>query len=259
MLRGSFPPLSRRSLLAGIGASLLAPALAQADQAAAPRPTLDQVKLMFCGDSLAQGLFLTMTPVMRRREAVRLLNGTQHATGITRSDEHDWPAVTRDLVTRHQPNLVVFWIGANDFRPLVLRAQRSRFQFGTPGFVEHYGLRVAEMVQAVTAANGRAVWLGLPNMRDSQFAGAARALNEVQQAASTGAGAIFVPTWDATSDAQGRYMPVLEHQRGPRPLRAEDGVHFTDVGYRRVANLAFEAAVASYPELASGLIPAVET
>lgn len=258
MLRGSFPPLSRRALLGGVGASLLAAPWARADQAASPRPAIEHVKLMFCGDSLAQGLFLTMTPVMRRRDAVRLLNGTQHATGITRSDEHDWPTVTKELVTRHQPNLVVFWIGANDFRPLVLRAQRSRFQFGTPAFIEHYGLRVAEMVGAVTAGNGRAVWLGLPNMRDTQFAGAARTLNEVQQAASSGAGAIFVPTWEATSDAQGRYMPVLEHQRGPRPLRAEDGVHFTDVGYRRVANLAFEAAVANYPELALGLAPAVE-
>jgi len=95
-------------------------------------------------------------------------------------------------------------------------------------------------------------------MRDSQFAAAARTLNALQEAAATDAGAAFVPTWQATSDGQGRYMPVLESERGQRALRAEDGVHFTDLGYRRVAGLVFETVAARFPELAIGLGRAVE-
>jgi hypothetical protein len=256
---------SRRAILAG------ACALLPASRGRAERPTgdapaapatpavPDKVNLMFCGDSLAQGLYLTLYPLLRRRDTLRVVNGTQHATGLTRSDEHDWPAVARDLVGRHRPNLVVFWIGANDFRPLVLRETRSRFQFGTPAFAEHYARRAGEMVAAATAANARSIWLGLPNMRDAQFANAARTLNEIQEAGSTAAGAVFIPTWETTSDPQGRYLPAVVQERGPRQMRAEDGVHFTDFGYRRVAGLVFEAVSSRFPELALGLGPGIET
>ena len=223
------------------------------------RLTTELVHLLFVGDSLAQGLFLTLQPALRRRDTVRVTNGTQHATGITRSDEHDWPTVTRDLVTRHRPDLVVFWIGANDFRPLVLRETRSRFQFGTSAFAEHYGNRVGQMVSAVMSRNARSIWLGLPNMRDAQFASAVRILNEVQEAASTTIGAVFVPTWQATSDGEGRYMPSLESERGRRPLRVEVGVHFTDLGYRHVAGLIFETVATRFPELSIAFGRGVET
>jgi hypothetical protein len=40
---------------------------------------------------------------------MRAAKGTQHATGISRSDQHDWPAATRNLVARHRPDLVIVW------------------------------------------------------------------------------------------------------------------------------------------------------
>jgi hypothetical protein len=247
-------PVARRALVA---AALALPGAARAN-APVPQGAPQRVNLMFCGDSLAQGLFLTLNPILRRRDGMRVTNGTQHATGITRGDEHDWPTVTRDLVARHRPDLVIVWIGANDFRPLVLREQRSRLTFGTDAFAEHYARRVKEMATAVADGGGRAVWLGLPNMRDAQFAGAVRTLNELQAAGAEQGGALFVPTWDATSDAQGRYTAVMEGQRGPRGFRAEDGVHFTDFGYRRIAAIAFDRAAESFPEVAGGLAGAGE-
>ncbi|MDB5415399.1 MAG: hypothetical protein JWR10_3734, partial [Rubritepida sp.] len=188
-----------------------------------------------------------------RRDTIRVTNGTLHATGVTRSDEHDWPTAARDLVTRHQPNLVLFWIGANDFRPLVVREARARYAFGTAGFAEGYARRVTEMVTPGIQAGARVAWFGLPNMRNPQFADAARQLNEIQQAAVTAAGAIWIPTWDATSDPQGRFMPSVALARGPRPFRAEDGVHFTDWGYRHIAALFFDEVDHIFPELAPGL------
>jgi hypothetical protein len=257
---------ARRALMVGGAAALVLGGAARAepparggpppDGAATPDPMPQaqpqRIGLLFCGDSLAQGLFLTLAPVVRRHDSVRAINGTQHATGVTRGDEHDWVSVSRDLVARHRPQLVVFWIGANDFRPFVQRAQRARHQFGTPGFVEAYRHAVAEMAGAAVDAGAKAVWLGLPNMRDPQMAGAARTLNEIQQAGATSRGATFIPTWEATSDGEGRYLPVSLGQR-PLPFRAEDGVHFTDHGYRRVAAMMFDRVAQGFPDLAAGL------
>ena len=247
--RATRPGPGRRAFVAGM-ASLPVVAAAATDKAQPPAP---RVTILFCGDSLAQGLYLTLVPLLRRREALRSVNGTQHATGITRFDEHNWPEVVRGLVARNQPDLVVFWIGANDFRPLVWREQRIRFDFGTEGFAEHYRQRVAGMVAAATEAGGRAVWLGLPNMREARMASAAKTLNDLQSAAAEGAGALPVATWKATSDPQGRYLAAMEGARGTRPMRAEDGVHFTDYGYRRVAKVAFDAAAERFTEFAGDI------
>lgn len=234
-------------LLSSAGVALAQP------QPAVERTPPEQVKILFCGDSLAQGMFLSLNGVLRRRENLRIVNGTLHATGVTRSDEHDWPTAARDLVARNHPNLVIFWIGANDFRPLVVREQRMRFAFGTQGFADGYGRRVTEMVTPALASGARVVWFGLPNMRNAQFADAARQLNEIQQNAVVTAGGVFIPTWDATSDPQGRFMASVTLDRGTRGFRAEDGVHFTDWGYRRIAALFFDDVDHYFPELAPSL------
>jgi hypothetical protein len=240
-------------LLSSTGAAMAQPVPAQPPPPGAGRTPPERVKILFCGDSLAQGMFLSMNGVLRRRENLRIVNGTLHATGVTRSDEHDWPTAARDLVARHRPDIVIYWIGANDFRPLVVREQRQRFAFGTPGFIEGYGRRVTEMVTPALSSGARVVWFGLPNMRSAQSAEAARQLNEIQQSAVTLAGGVFIPTWDATSDAQGRFMPSVTLDRGTRGFRAEDGVHFTDWGYRRIASLFFDEVDHYFPELASHL------
>jgi hypothetical protein len=237
----------RHLLLAGAACGLGRPA------AADTAPVPERLSLLFLGDSLAQGLFLSLSPVLRRRPTPRIINGTLHATGVTRTDEHDWTAVTRDLAAAHQPQLAVFWIGANDFRPLVVREERTRHRFGTPGYAEHYARRVTEMVTHATDAGARAVWLGLPNMREAQFAGAVRQLNAIQQAAAEAAGAIWVDTWEATSDAEGRFLPAVPLPATTHVFRAEDGVHFTGWGYLRIGALLFDAAAEHFPELAPGL------
>lgn len=249
---------SRRALVYGaIGLvssaslSLAQPAITSASPPDRPAP--ERVNLLFCGDSLAQGMFLALNGQLRRRETVRVTNGTLHATGVTRSDEHDWPSVSRDLVQRHRPNLTIFWVGANDFRPLVVRETRSRHAFGTQAFADGYGRRVGEMVTPAIESGARVVWFGLPNMRENQFANAVRQLNEIQQHAASAAGAVWIPTWEATSDPQGRFVSSLQMDRGTRGFRAEDGVHFTEWGYRRIAALFFDEVGSIFPELAPGL------
>ncbi|OYW89214.1 MAG: hypothetical protein B7Z20_00520 [Sphingobium sp. 32-64-5] len=129
----------------------------------------------------------------------------------------------------------------------------ARHRFGTTGYAEHYTRRVMEMAGHATQSGARAIWLGLPNMREAQFAGAVRQLNAIQQAAAETAGAVWVDTWEATSDAEGRYLPAVGEPSAARTFRAEDGVHFTGWGYLRIGSLLFDQAAAHFPDLAPGL------
>lgn len=208
--------------------------------------------ILVCGDSLAQGLFLSTQPPLRRRPALRLVNGTRHATGLTRSDDWDWVAVVREQVARGAPDVMLAWIGANDYRAFVDRAAGRRYLFGTPEFAEAYGRRVAEITGIAAASGATVAWIGLPNMRERERADAARLLNAIQQDAATAAGAQWVPCWQATSDEAGEYLPSLTGP-GERRLRADDGVHFSLLGYRSIARLAFTAVAAQHPAFAPPL------
>jgi hypothetical protein len=251
--------LARRTVLGSFLAApfLIRQAAAQPGQASATVPSA--VTLLYCGDSLAQGLYLSTQPPLRRRPALRVVNGTRHATGLTRSDEWDWVQVARDNVARNEPDLMLAWIGANDFRPLVDRGARARYQFGTPAFAEAYGAKVSLMTRDAREKGVTVAWIGLPNMRDSAFAGAARKLNEIQEAAARDAGALWVPSWDATSDQTGHFRPSLP---GPgqteRRFRADDGVHFSDIGYRTIARLAFASIADQLPAFTQPLTEAAE-
>lgn len=246
--------LALGSLLA-LPALCLHPAAAQTGPGAEAQP----VTLLYCGDSLAQGLYLSTNPPLRRRSALRLVNGTRHATGLTRSDEWDWVQVVRDQVARNTPDLMVAWIGANDFRPLVDRAARARYQFGTPAFAEAYGGKIITMTQEAREKGATVAWIGLPNMRDHAFAGAARRLNEIQEAAARNAGALWVPSWDVTSDPAGQFRPSIPGpDRVERRFRADDGVHFSDLGYRAIARLAFATIAEQAPAFSHPLREAAE-
>ena len=257
----------RRGLLTGaivgLGAALSAPCLAETlitEQVARPEaPPPGRVRIQLFGDSLAQGLFLTTNPLLRRREELRLVNGTRHATGLTRSDEHDWPAIIQASLARDPAQVVLVWIGANDFRPFVDRAARARHLFGTQTFFEAYRQSVATISQAAADCGAALGWIGLPNMRDDRFAAAAARLNAVMCEGAEAAGGTFIPTWAATSDEQGRFRAsVATADRAERRLRADDGVHFSEIGYRLMARLAFDQLAAHSPAVAGPLHVAVD-
>lgn len=210
--------------------------------------------ILFCGDSLAQGLYLSSLPPLRRRHELKLVNGTRHATGITRIDEYDWVEAVREATARTRPQLMLAWIGANDFRPIVDRATRQRHAFGTPGYADAYAARVAAMTEHAHNSGAVVAWLGLPNMREPAFAAFARSLNEIQERGARASGALWVPSWEATSDPNGQFRVSLAGaDRVERKLRADDGVHFSDLGYRSIARLAFEAVAAEQAEWAEPL------
>jgi hypothetical protein len=258
---------SRRLALAALFA--LAPLVGVA-QAAGDAPVAEvstpaqdaagPLTILYCGDSLAQGLYLATQPPLRRRANLRLVNGTRHATGITRSDEFDWVTAVRDQVERSRPGLMVAWIGANDFRSIVDRASQRRYQFGTAGFAEAYAARMTAMTESARAVGAAVAWIGLPNMRAAAMAESARRLNEIQQQAALAAGALWLPTWAATSDATGQFRPSIPGaDHAEHRFRADDGVHFSDLGYRRIASLAFAAIAAEKPDMAPPLAAASET
>ncbi len=113
----------------------------------------------------------------------------------------------------------------------------SVHEFRSDRWVELYTKRVDETIAALKSRGVPVYWVGLPSLRvpkastDSQF------LNDLYRARAEKAGIVYIDVWDGFVDEAGRFTfqgPDFEGQI--RRLRANDGVHFTQPGARKLAH-----------------------
>lgn len=147
----------------------------------------------------------------------------QISSGLLTPQRFDWAAfVTREMAAR-TPDVAVIMLGANDAYA------------GMP--LDLYRRRVGELMDAMYAPARYVVWVGEPNMGRADLVAAIPAINRIfAEEASRRPWVTYVDTWLLTSDAAGRYQQYLPDAGGaPVQIRADDGVHFTPAGGRRLA------------------------
>jgi uncharacterized protein len=158
-----------------------------------------------------------------------------YSTGLTRPDVLDWPTYASAEIARHDPELVLFSVGANDSQPLADAGVVH--QPGSDGFVAVYEARTRELMTRL-AADGREVWwVGLPIMRSDTYDARMRLLDDIHaRVAAEVDGVTHVPTRALFADADGRYVETLPDPDGvPRSMRLRDGIHLSDAGAARLA------------------------
>jgi hypothetical protein len=188
------------------------------------------------GDSLASGVWRGLDRAFAGDNAVRLENRSKGSSGLVRSDFYDWNAEMASVLESAEMDIAIVMLGSNDRQRL--RRTDGGYEFGDPEFRRIYTERVDQLMQQLRRHGALVYWLGLPNMRGKTYARAMNSLNEIYKERAEVNGVNFVPTWDEFSDAVGAFSPYGEDISGTvRLLRADDGVHFTNRGYRKLASL----------------------
>jgi len=233
-----------------------AAAPAQASPTPAPAAPPRPLNLLIIGDSLAQGLALTLMGMARRYAALRITNETMHATGFALYHQFNWETKVDEVLRRQRFDAAVMWIGLNDFRPLVDLETRARYDFNTAAFNQLYASRIDALIQRIERDQIPLFWLGLPLIRHEQNDRAMRRANEMQRDRVVAAGETWIDTVPITSPER-TFTPFLNDPvRGQQRIRAEDGSHFTELGYQLVAATLLDAVVARIPDLAPAVAPA---
>lgn len=158
-----------------------------------------------------------------------------YSTGLTRPDVLDWVAHAGAELERHDPELVLFSVGANDSQPLA--DSGVVHQPGSAGFVAVYEARTRALMTRL-AADGREVWwIGLPIMRSDTYDARMRLLDDVHaRVAAEVDGVTHIPTRALFADADGHYVEALPDAGGTlRSMRLRDGIHLSDAGAVRLA------------------------
>lgn len=220
-------------LAAGLLAGL-APGAAQAK---------DRLVIAVVGDSLADGVWAGAHQTLRRDRRYRVLREAVVSSGFT---HYDMAGHLAKVIGRRSPAGAIVMAGTNDQQRMV----RPRITYNTEAWWDEYARRVGAYMAALRKSGVPAVWVSLPNMRDKQAARGAFRLNEVYEAAAREYGVTFLSIWNLTSDDNGKYTAFGPDTDGrTRRLRADDGVHFTPIGYRIIAQRALAALYAENPGL----------
>ncbi|MDR1487280.1 MAG: DUF459 domain-containing protein, partial [Deltaproteobacteria bacterium] len=137
----------------------------------------------------------------------------------------------KDLLAENKPQLVFITLGANDTQDIV-DEDRKRHIVTTPSWNEHYGNRVAKILEIARESDANVLWIGLPVMGQEPYNTRAANINAV--ASQTCLQASNCRFWDSTkslTNDKGAYSTYLTKDDGQHVrVREKDSIHLTRAG-----------------------------
>jgi uncharacterized protein len=196
------------------------------------------------GDSLADGVWSGLYPVLKTHPEDRLFRHSKVGAGLTRGDYQSWlPEFTAALDDEHI-TVAVLMFGAND-QQNIRDDNRKGWLFQTDGWKQVYSARLDAILAELTKRKIAVLWLGLPVMRKDEMNKGAAYLNRLFADAVSRSGATFLPLGDDFKDKDGGFSAYLPDATGRlRQIRQEDGVHFTGYGYELIGAKVYGQIVA---------------
>jgi uncharacterized protein len=200
-----------------------------------PFPNGDRYRIVVLGDSMAEGLWDGLYRALEDDPTIDVIQQAKKWTGFVNPDKFDWNSEISPILQDGNYQIAVVMFGAGEAQ--AIRQDGKTLQVGTEEWREAYGQRVENFIRKLRGANLATYWVGLPVMRSPGQSEDAQKLNDVFREKAFVNGAKFVETWDGFVDEQGRYSAYGPDMQGnTKRLRANDGVHFTQRGYLKLAH-----------------------
>lgn len=200
-----------------------------------PFPEGDKYRLFVFGDSLGDGIWAGLYRAFTPDDNIEVVKKSRVSTGFVRLDYFDWNDRIKDIAKSEKFHIAVVMVGANDMQPI--RHNRKFLPVDSEGWREIYGQRIDTFIKRLKESHAAVYWVGLPVMRSAEQNAAMQVMNEIFREKAFVNGVKFIDTWNGFADQFGRYSAFGPDLSGQvRRLRADDGVHFTMKGYRKLAH-----------------------
>jgi hypothetical protein len=205
--------------------------------AAAPKTALAKrspVTIVVFGDSLADGLWAAIYREYARDRSVKVVRATKVSSGFT---AYNYQARLLQLLHQYTKiDAFIVQVGANDRQRMVARG-KGLIRFHSAEWQVYYKSRLERFVKQLNESKIPTYWVGLPIMRNATVAKDSQYLNQLYEEVARRAGVTYISTWDVTSNDKGVYDAFFADAKGRRHrFRANDGIHFSFLGYDRVAH-----------------------
>ena len=194
----------------------------------------DQV--LFCGDSLMQGLAPIMATQLRHRK-IAFRNLSRQSTGLAYPNYFDWPKTIHEELEAHHASVLIIFIGANDAWDLMQHGKMLAFD--SAPWREVYRQRVESIVSMAQEAKARVIWVSLPPMDNKRLVARAPVLNELyRQALSPHPEVLLIAASQVLTEDGVTFARYKKNSDGVvQLLRADDGIHLAPAGNRLLSEL----------------------
>lgn len=206
-----------------------------------PLPTVEVVekdadarKVLVIGDFVASGLAWGLDQMFAEEKKITVVDRTNNASGIVRTDHYDWNAKLPEILNDVKPDIVVMAIGANDRQQMRVGGERHALR--SEGWEKAYIERVQDLTETMTVYGRPFFWVGTVPMSQSAAMRDMSYLNDLMRTRMSASSGTFVDVWSGFTNEDGRYIssgPDVEGQL--RALRAGDGINFTRAGRLKLA------------------------
>jgi hypothetical protein len=185
------------------------------------------------GDSMADGLWTALYRDLNGKQGVTVTQFSAVSTGLSRYDYVDIQAKTARQLSETPVDVAVVLFGTNDAQGISLDGVIH--DFGTPGWKAAYAKRIDDLVGLLRSNDVAVYWVGLPKMKRAGFDAKMTVINAVVRERMAALDVPLIETTGVTADGAGEYAAYLPGASGrPQLMRANDGIHMTMAGYRRI-------------------------
>ena len=187
----------------------------------------------FLGQSLATG---------RARNLFDVTNGDRISTSLARPDYFNWPAEVVAVAEADDPELIVFFLGANDWQDM-RSGEGARLRRGTDAWRKEWSWRLFVTLEALKREHRHVVWVGQPPMRIDWRHEGAEFMNEIaKEVIASRDDATMIDIWEIFG-GDGDYRERVVGPDGEEfRARQDDGVHLRREASEWVADLVVDAA-----------------
>lgn len=198
-----------------------------------------QDQVFFAGDSLMQAIAPHIQKYLRENFNIHTVNLSQQSTGLSYPHFFDWPKTIENTLNQNPHiKLLVILLGANDpwNFPNPAHKHGPYLKFRSPEWQRVYEARIVRILNAAKAHNVKVMWLGIPYMRNPTLNQEMRYLDSIIKKQVQPYG-VFLPTKEVLADpGTHNYQLAIQYRGKISRVRLKDGVHFTWLGQKILAN-----------------------
>ena len=190
-------------------------------------------RIMLLGDSLMEDLGPTTHRNLRHRKGLYFILTAKYSTGLSRPDYFNWPENMQKTVERTKPDIIIFFMGANDGMPIKVNGKNVYPNSGA-AWRKAYREKMAEMFAIGRAHGCDMLWVGLPPM-GSRYAKILAQTAQAQHEGCAENSITFVDTAPVLGDKNGNFRTYMTDNKGNTVrLRAKDKEHLSPMGNKLV-------------------------
>lgn len=181
-------------------------------------------------NALAKGLSVAFSS----NPDIDVVNANNGSSGLVRDDYYNWPAKTPELVAKHEADILVVMVGANDRQ--VIRASGGQIAVNSEAWRKAYEAKVTAFADVLAMQNKPVIWLSLVPVGSNSLSRDYSSFNGIYRQKAELKGIHFADVWNGFADDKGGYVssgPDINGQS--RQLRSGDGLNFTKAGQRKLA------------------------